>query len=76
MVKSVPDGFHNATICLTVMNSIEAIAFYKKVFDAQELFTMSSPDGKSTMHAEIKVGDSIIMINDEFPQMGCKSPQS
>jgi uncharacterized glyoxalase superfamily protein PhnB len=76
MVKPIPDGFHNATVCLTVNDSVAAIDFYKKVFDAQELFRMPGPDGKKTMHAEIKIGDSIIMLNDEFPQMNCKSPQS
>lgn len=71
-----PHGMHSATICLTVKNSVAAIDFYKKTFDAQELFRMPGPDGKSTMHAEIKIGDSIIMLNDEMPQMGCMSPQS
>ena len=71
-----PHGMHSATICLTVKNSVAAIDFYKKTFGAQELFRMPGPDGKSTMHAEIKIGDSIIMLNDEMPQMGCMSPQS
>lgn len=65
-----------STISLTVKNSVNAIEFYKKTFDAQELFRMQGKDGKSTMHAEIKIGDSIIMLNDEFPQMNCKSPQT
>jgi len=76
MVKPIPEGFHTATICLTVKNSVEAISFYKKALDAQELFRMPGPDGKTTMHAQIKIGDSIIMLNDEFPKMGCLSPQS
>lgn len=76
MVKSIPDGFHNATVCLTLKDSIAAIDFYKRVFDAKELFRMSRPDTNTTMHAEVKIGDSIIMLNDEFPQMDCKSPQS
>ncbi len=76
MVKPIPDGFHNATICLTVKDSVAAIDFYKKTLDAQELFRMPGPDGKTTMHAEIKIGDSIIMLNDEFPKMNCLSPQS
>jgi PhnB protein len=71
-----PHGMHTATMCLTVKNSNAAIDFYKKVFDAQELFKMAGPDGKSVMHAEVKIGDSIIMLNDEMPQMGCMSPQS
>lgn len=76
MVKQVPDGFHNATICLTVKDSVAAIDFYKKVFEAKELFRMPGPDGKTTMHAEIQIGDSIIMMGDEFPKMNCKSPQT
>jgi len=76
MVKQVPDGFHNVTTCLTVTDSVEAIDFYKKVFDAKELFRMPGPDGKKTMHAEIQIGDSIIMLGDEFPKMNCRSPKS
>jgi len=76
MTKPLPTGFHSATICLTLKGASEAIEFYKKTFDAQELFRMPSQDNKSIMHAEIKIGDSIIMLNDEFPQMNCKSPQS
>ena len=71
-----PHGMHTATMCLTVQDSVAAIDFYKKAFDAKELFRMAGPDGKSTMHAEIIIGDSIIMLNDEFPQMSCKSPKS
>lgn len=71
-----PQGRPTATIALTVKNSVDAIAFYKKVFDAQELHRMAGPDGKSTMHAEIKIGDSVIMLGDESPQMGMMSPQS
>jgi len=76
MGRPVPEGFHSATICLTLKDSPAAIEFYKKAFDAQELFRMTGPDGKQVMHAEIKIGDSIIMLSDEFPQMNCRSPQS
>lgn len=76
MSKPVPEGFHSATICLTLKDSSDAIEFYKKVFDAQELFRMPGPDGKKVMHAEIRIGDSIIMLSDEFPQMNYRSPQS
>jgi PhnB protein len=75
-MTSPPHGMHTATMCLTVKDSVAAIEFYKKIFDAQELFRMAGPDGKSIMHAEVKIGDSIIMLNDEMPQMGCMSPQS
>lgn len=76
MAKPLPYGMYTATISLTVQDSSAAIDFYKKVFGAQELFRMPGPDGKTIMHAEIKIGDSIIMLNDEFPKMNCRSPKS
>jgi PhnB protein len=74
-VKPVPEGFHTATPTLIVRNAAEAIEFYKSVFDAEERMRMPSPDGK-IMHAELKIGDSIIFLSDEFPNMGGKSPQT
>ena len=74
-VKPVPEGFHTATPTLIVRNAAAAIEFYKKVFDAEERMRMPSPDGK-IMHAELKIGDSIIFLSDEFPNMGGKSPQT
>ncbi|MGI0073846.1 MAG: VOC family protein [Nitrosotalea sp.] len=76
MVKSIPDGYHNVTPTLTIKGASEAIEFYKKAFGAQEINRFLGPDGTSIMHAEIKIGDSSIMLNDEQPQMGCLSPQS
>ncbi len=73
--KPVPEGFHTATPTLIVRNAADAIEFYKKVFDAEERMRMPSPDGK-IMHAELKIGDSIIFLSDEFPNMGGKSPQT
>ena len=75
-VKPIPDGYSTVTPTLTVREAAQAIEFYKKAFDAQEIFRFPSPDGKTIMHAEIKIGNSIIMLNDEFPQMNCRSPQS
>lgn len=75
-VKPVPDGYGTVTPTLTVQGAAQAIEFYKKAFDAQEIFRFPSPDGKTIMHAEIKIGNSIVMLNDEFPQMNCRSPQS
>jgi hypothetical protein len=74
-VKPVPEGFHTATPTLVVRNAAQAIDFYKKVFGAEEIMRMPSPDGKIS-HAEIKIGDSIIFLSDEFPQQGGKSPQT
>ncbi len=73
-VKSVPDGFHSVTPHLVVRGAAAAIEFYKKAFGATEVMRMTMPDGKAVGHAEIKIGDSLIMIADEFPQ--CQSPQA
>jgi PhnB protein len=74
-VKPVPDGYHTATPYLIVQNAANAIEFYKKAFGATELMRMPGPGGK-IVHAEIKIGDSPIMLADESPEMGHKSPQS
>ena len=74
-VKPIPEGFHTATPTLVVRNAAQAIDFYKKVFGAEEIIRMPSPDGKIS-HAEIKIGDSIIFLSDEFPQHPGKSPQT
>ncbi len=76
MVKPIPDGYHSVTPTLTVRGATEAIEFYKKAFGAQEIMRFPGPDGKSIMHAEIKIGDSRIMLTDENPQMRAVSPQS
>ncbi len=74
-VKAIPDGYHTATPYLTIRNAAAALDFYKKAFGADEMFRMASPDGK-VGHAEIRLGDSAIMLSDEFPDMGAKSPES
>jgi uncharacterized glyoxalase superfamily protein PhnB len=57
-----------------VKGAAEAIAFYIRAFGAEEISRAASPDGSMIMHAEIKIGDSRIMLSDEFPEMGCLSP--
>jgi PhnB protein len=74
-VKAIPDGYHTITPALTIRDAARAIEFYKQAFDAQERGVMKSPDGK-VMHAELMIGDSIIMLADEFPAYGALSPQS
>lgn len=76
MVKPIPDGYHSVIPTLTISGASDAIEFYKKAFDAKEMHRFPGPDGKSIMHAEIRIGDSAIMLCDEMPQMGCMSPKS
>lgn len=71
----IPPGYHTVTPSLTVRNAAEAIEFYKKALGAQQIVRMDGPDGK-VMHAEIKIGDSMIFLGEETPNMGNKSPQS
>jgi PhnB protein len=73
--KPVPDGHHTVTPYLAIRDAAKAIEFYKNAFGAEELFRMPGPDGK-IMHAEILIGDSPVMISEEFPEYGTKSPQA
>jgi uncharacterized glyoxalase superfamily protein PhnB len=74
-VKPIPEGYHTLTPFLTVRDAMSAIEFYKKAFGAQERGVAKGPDGK-VMHAELKIGDSIVMLSDEFPEFGAVSPLS
>jgi PhnB protein len=74
-VKPVPDGYHTVTPYLIVNGAAAAIDFYKKAFGAEELVRMPTPAGK-VGHAELQVGDSRVMLADEFPEMGAKGPGS
>ena len=74
-VKPIPDGYHTVTPYLIVKGAAKALEFYKKALGAEERVRMRGPEGK-IMHAEIQIGDSTIMLADEFPQMGAVSPQS
>lgn len=73
-VKPVPEGYRTLTPSIVVRDGARAIDFYKRAFGAVELgrFEMQGKIG----HAEIRIGDSIIMLADEFPSMGSKSPQT
>ncbi len=74
--KAIPEGYHSATPHLVVKNAAQAIEFYKKAFGAKEVMRFATPDGKIS-HAEIKIGDSMIFVADESPNMGMtKSPQT
>ncbi len=74
-VKPIPDGFHTATPYLVVRGADKAIDFYVKAFGAKERMRMPGPDGK-IVHAEIQIGDSIIMLSEEMPQFGSVSPET
>ncbi|MGH9814838.1 MAG: VOC family protein [Candidatus Acidiferrales bacterium] len=71
----VPEGYRTVTPYLIIRDAAKAIDFYKKAFGAEEVMRMPAPDGKIG-HAEIKIGDSMIMLSDENLQWGNKSPQT
>ncbi|HEV8112901.1 MAG TPA: VOC family protein [Planctomycetota bacterium] len=73
--KPIPDGFHSLTPHIVVKGAAKAIDFYKKAFGAEEINRAAMPDG-SIMHALLRVGDSMLMLNDEFPQMNAMGPTS
>lgn len=74
--KAIPEGYQNITPVLVVKDGLKAIEYYKKVFGAIEKGTMMMPDGKSVAHAELMIGNSKIMLSDEFPEMKSLSPES
>jgi PhnB protein len=74
-VKPIPDGYHAITPYLCAQGAAGAIDFYKKAFGAKELFRMPGPGG-AIGHAELEIGDSRVMLADEHPQMGFRSPKS
>jgi PhnB protein len=74
-VRPIPEGYHSVTPYLIVRGGARAIEFYKKAFGATELMRFEGPDGRLG-HAEIKIGNSPVMLADEFPEMGFRSPQT
>lgn len=74
-VKPIPDGYSTVTPYLIVRNAAQAIELYEKALGATELFRMASPDGK-VGHAELQIGNARIMLADEHPEMGFRSPTS
>jgi PhnB protein len=73
--KPIPQGYHTLTTYLAVRDCDKAIDFYKRAFGATELSRMPDPTGR-IMHAEIKIGDSVLMLSDEFPGANVRAPQS
>ncbi len=74
--KAIPEEFHSVTPIFMFKDVRKAIEFYKLAFGAQERFAMPGPDGKGIMHAELRIGDSIIMMGEENPQQPSKSAET
>jgi PhnB protein len=72
-VKPIPDTYRRITPCLVVQGGVEAIEFYADVFQATERMRFPGPDG-TVAHAEIEIGDSVVIIEDEYPERGTKAP--
>lgn len=72
-VKPIPDGYHTVTPHLAIRGAAQAIAFYAKAFGAEESYRLPAPDG-TVAHAEIRIGDSVVMLGEESPAMGATAP--
>jgi PhnB protein len=75
-VKPIPDGYHTITAQLSIDGAAEAIEFYKKAFGAEVRDSAQDPSGKKIWHAALKIGSSMIFVNDVFPEMGGSQSQS
>jgi PhnB protein len=74
-VKPIPDGYHTVTPYLTVHDAAAAIEFYKKAFGATETCRCAGPDG-TIVHAEVQIGNARVMLGQECPVMGARSPKT
>ncbi len=74
-VKPIPDGYHSVTPYLVCRGAAKAIDYYKSVFGAEEVMRMPAPGGR-VGHAELRIGDSVVMLADENPEVGARSPES
>ena len=73
--KPIPEGYRSITPYLCIKGAADAIEFYRKAFGATEVMRMAQPDGR-VGHAELQIGDSRVMLADEFPDMGFRGPHS
>ena len=73
--RFIPEGYHSVTPYLYVRGAAQALEFFKRAFNATELFRMPMPDGRLG-HSEFRIGDSILMMADELPDSGVKGPQT
>lgn len=76
MVNPIPEEYHTVTPVLVFRDSRKAIEFYKRAFGAAERYVMSGPGGRGVMHAELEIGDSIVMLGDENPHQPCRSAET
>jgi uncharacterized glyoxalase superfamily protein PhnB len=76
MTQPIPEGYQSVTPVLVFKDARKAIDFYKLAFGAEERFVMPGPEGRGIMHAELKIGSSIVMIGEEHPQHECKSAET
>ena len=67
-IRPIPEGMHSVTPQLTLKGCSEAIEFYKKAFGAEEIQRMPAPDGRRIMHAQIRIGKSVVFLVDDFPE--------
>ena len=74
-VKPIPEGYHSVTPYLVCRGAAKAIEYYEKVFGAEEIMRMPAP-GDRVGHAELRIGDSVVMLADEHPEVGARSPES
>lgn len=72
---AIPKGLHTVTPSLVIADAARAIQFYKKALGAEEVKRFEGPDGK-IVHAEIRIGDSVLMLGDEMPEMGAQGPEA
>lgn len=75
-VQPIPSGYHTLTPTIFVRGAAAAIDFYKQALGAEEVSRHTTPDGSKVLHGELRVGDSVLFICDEFPEMGAISPQT
>lgn len=75
MTQPIPHGFHSLTPHIIVTDGLQAIELYQQAFGAQEMARLMTPDGKTLMHAQLKIGDSMVMLGSEFPP-NCLSPKN
>ncbi|MGD0366658.1 MAG: VOC family protein [Acidobacteriaceae bacterium] len=73
-VKAIPEGYHSIQPYLHIRGAAQAIEFYKRAFGATEIMRMEQPDGRLG-HAEIRLGDSVVMLADEYPERGIHGPE-